>query len=176
MIVIFALLMISIGCSNDDQSEENMIATSEEANEELTLQMLKVDEEAGLTLADNEFYQAIQATIDAEPHMGETNDFSILPLSTIDFEDDGKALLFLAINRTQNPLKNVAFELTFGHQDGTYILENEEVDLSEDYIGVLEENSAIPFFLDITDEDEEIFKKLTNENTLMEMKRFRRDY
>ncbi len=158
-----------------NQYEGEELAEGEE-KEDLTLQVLKVDEEDGITIENNEFYQAIQAEIENNPKMGDQDDFSLLPLDVAYFEDDSISLMFLAINRLKDPIKNIAFDLTLGNQDGEYIFENYEIDLTEDYIGVLEKNGAIPFFVDITEEDEEIFSTLTDENVHMEMDNFRIDF
>lgn len=158
-----------------NQYEGEELAEGEE-KEDLTLQVLKVDEEDGITIENNEFYQAIQAEIENDPKMGDQDDFSLLPLDVAYFEDDSISLMFLAINRLKDPIKNIAFDLTLGNQDGEYIFENYEIDLTEDYIGVLEKNGAIPFFVDITEEDEEIFSTLTDENVHMEMDNFRIDF
>ncbi len=158
-----------------NQYEGEELAEGEE-KEDLTLQVLKVDEEDGITIENNEFYQAIQAEIENDPKMGDQDDFSLLPLDVAYFEDDSISLMFLAINRLKDPIKNIAFDLTLGNQDGEYIFENYEIDLTEDYIGVLEKNGAIPFFVDINEEDEEIFSTLTDENVHMEMDNFRIDF
>lgn len=158
-----------------NQYEGEELAEGEE-KEDLTLQVLKVDEEDGITIENNEFYQAIQAEIENDPKMGDHDDFSLLPLDVVYFEDDSISLMFLAINRLKDPIRNIAFDFTFGNQDGEYIFENFEVDLTEDYIGTLEKNGAIPFFLDITEEDEELFYTLSDENVHMEMDNFRIDF
>ena len=52
-----------------NQYEGEELAEGEE-KEDLTLQVLKVDEEDGITIENNEFYQAIQAEIENDPKMG----------------------------------------------------------------------------------------------------------
>lgn len=144
--------------------------------EDLTLQVLKVDEEDGITIENNEFYQAIQAEIESDSKMGDHDDFSLLPLDVVYYEDNSISLMLLAINRLKDPIQNIAFDFTLGNQEGEYIFENFEVDLTEDYMGTLQKNGAIPFFLDITEEDEELFYTLSDENVHMEMDNFKIDF
>lgn len=194
--LIFVLLLFGCGSSTNEieqeQQEETMEVndSSEEVSKEesstensvtegkgdLTLQILKVDEEAGVSIDDHELYQALQAEIAADPKMGDENDFSLLPYNVVQYEDGSKGIVFLAINRLNEPIRNLTFELTFGHQDGEYIFEDYVVDLPEDYMGVLEADGAVPFFLDISDEDEALFERLTPENVYIEMSNFGIDF
>ena len=196
LFIMLVIIVLLAGCSEKTQDKLNELGESsktdgeeetvnnveasddmtESASEDLTLQLLKVDEEDGITIDDNEIYQAIQAEIDSDPKMGVPNDFSLFPFDVVYFDDGGITLLFLAINRLDKPIRNMAFDLTLGNEDGDYIFADTEVDLPEDLIGTLEVDSAIPFYLDITEEDEELFYTLDQENVLLNMENFKIDF
>lgn len=196
LFIMLVIIVLLAGCSEKTQDKLNELGESsktdgeeetvnnveasddmtESASEDLTLQLLKVDEEDGITIDDNEIYQAIQAEIDSDPKMGVPNDFSLFPFDVVYFDDGGITLLFLAINRLDKPIRNMAFDLTLGNEDGDYIFEDTEVDLPENLIGTLEVDGAIPFYLDITEEDEELFYTLDQENVLLNMENFKIDF
>lgn len=158
----------------EDVDEEDM--AQEGDKEELDLQILKVDEEEGITAENNEIYQAVQAEIDADPYMGDADDFSLFPYDVVEFEDESVSVMFLAINRLDKPIRNMSFDLTLGNQDGDYIFENTEIDLPEELIGELDTDSVVPFFADITEEDVDLFYSLDMENLHLDMDNFKIDF
>lgn len=143
---------------------------SDSDKQEVTLQVLKQDEEEGLTIENSELYQAIQAEVEADPLMGEPNDLSLFPFDIVEFEDGSSSLMFLVINRLDKPIQNLVFNLTFGNgEDKSYIFEDHQVDLPEDYLGVLEKDGVVPILLEIEKEDEALFAELTMDNVLLEL-------
>lgn len=175
---IFSILTACVDTDVGDKGSKEIENKDEDeieaANEvvDLKLQLQKADEEAGVTIENNLIYSSLAEAIGADPKIGVKNDFSLYPYDIAYFEDGSTSIVFLAINRLDKGMKNVSFDLTFGHQNGEYIFENVEVYLSEDQVGVIESNSSVPFVLDITPEDEEIFEVLTKDNVYLKMTNF----
>ena len=136
---------------------------------ELTLQVLKQDEDEGLTLENNEIYQIIQQEIELDPLMGEQGGISLYPYDVVEFEEVS-SLLFLVINRLDKPINNLIFNLTLGNEEEkVYIFDEHQVDLPQKYLGVLEKDGVVPILLDIDEEDEALFSGLTMNNVLLEL-------
>lgn len=185
ILIFTALFMVGCGGQPDDQSEqtndnetviednvsyeqggENM---EQNDNEALTLQVLKQDEDEGITIENNEIYQVIQETVDEDPYMGDENDLSLYPFDIVEYEDETSSLLFLVINRLDNPIRNLIFTLTFGNNEGDYIFEDHVVDLPEDYLGVLDKNGVVPILVDIEGDHRDLFDSLTQENVYLNL-------
>ena len=132
---------------------------------DLTLQVQKVDEEAGVTIENHENYQQLNQSIEAEPKAGYPNDFTIYPHDIVYNQDGSRSVLFLAVNRLKTPVKNVYLEITLGNNEtGDYIFQSVEVTLDEEQVGVIETDGAMPFLIDINSEDEEVFMSLNETN------------
>ncbi|WP_249872496.1 hypothetical protein [Oceanobacillus saliphilus] len=184
-----ALLFILViaGCSNlesdsetDSQNEGKDMNSQEDTAvvgevDDLNLQVQKSDEEAGITIEDSPIYRALAEAIDVDPKMGIPNDFSLYPYDIALNEDGSSSIIFLAINRLEDSIKDVSFNLTFGHQNGDYIFKDMEIVLPEEQIGVIEADSSVPFLIDITPEDEAIFETLDMNNVYMELANFKMD-
>lgn len=168
--VAMMLSLILVGC--------NVFSTGEEApersqgNEELTLQILRMDEEAGATLENNEFYQVLNDVISENPTMGLPNDFSLQVLDIVDSGANETSLVILAINRLPDPLKNISFDFTLGHEDGEYVWQDLEVVLSEEEVGVIAANGVVPIILDITAEQEALIDRIHQGNQVLEVRNF----
>ncbi|WP_153463052.1 hypothetical protein [Sediminibacillus terrae] len=160
---------------NTAQKESEEPVTEEESQsndevEELKLQLQKQDEEAGITIEDNEVYSALNEAINAEPNMGIPDDFSLYPFDILMNPDGNNSIVFLAINRLKDPIKNISFDFKFGNGDSQeYIWESTDVSLPEGQFGTLESNHAMPFMLDITPEQEAIFETLNMDNVDMQV-------
>lgn len=140
---------------------------------DLTLQLLKADEDQGVTLDNNPFYQELTEVIESDPKMGDQNEFSIFPYSIVENEADTYAMLVLVINRLEKPIRSVVFDLTLGNQDGEYIFDAISVDLVEEYMGILEIDGVIPIFLEVEARDVDLFYTLDPNNLLLEMDNFK---
>ncbi|WP_449354452.1 hypothetical protein ACUL41_15340 [Virgibacillus natechei] len=164
--------------SNEEQDEEVIEADQSESADEvkdLSLQLQRLDEEAGVTIEDNEIYSVLDEAIKADPKMGISNDFSLFPFDIVINEDGSNSLLFLAINRLEEPIKNLSFEMTFGNQNGEYIWEDSGVTFPEEQFGVLKPDHAMPFMLDITQEQVDLYDSLDMDNVHMEMANYSMD-
>lgn len=157
--------------SNQDESVDNGAdePEAESDKEPVSLQVLKVDDAAGITIENNETYQVIQETVDAEPYMGDENDISLYPFDMVESEDGASSLLFLVINRLDDPIRNLIFSLTFGNDEGDYIFEDHVIDLPEEYMGILEDNGVVPVLIDVEGDHEDLFNSLTLDNLYLEI-------
>lgn len=181
------LTLILVACSDSDQADtagkqnegKNETKTEEQENAEvggemepLKLQMQKGDEEAGVTLENSGIYSALAEAVEAEPQMGLPNDFSLYPFDISENEDGSSSLIFLAINRIQDGMQNVSFNLTMGNQDGEYIFQDVEIYMPEEQFGIIEPDSSVPFLIDITPEEEELYLTLDMDNIHWEITNF----
>lgn len=66
----------------------------EEKMEDLNLQILKADEEAGLTFENSPIYSELQDLVESDPKLGYPNDFTLYPLDIVTYEDGRDAILF----------------------------------------------------------------------------------
>ncbi|WP_163581065.1 hypothetical protein [Gracilibacillus saliphilus] len=152
----------------DDSQSETRVGTAGQATSgdvpDLKLQVQKADEEAGVTIENNEMYSQLNEIIKADPKAGIPNDFSVFPNDIVYNEDGSTSILFFGVNRLRAPIQSIYFELTLGNQNGDYIFEGMPVTLDEEYMGIIEKDSAVPFLLDVDPEDEGIFMELTEEN------------
>ncbi|MEF2292228.1 MULTISPECIES: hypothetical protein [Virgibacillus] len=196
MLIMIALLFLLVACSNDakeiDYSEKQSEDTEAQAktdngNEQntsehdggqmhdLQLKLQKQDKDAGMTIQNNEIYTVLDEAIKADPKMGVPNDFSLYPFDISINPDGSRSILFLAINRLKDSMKNIKFDMTFGNQEGEYIFENMELVLTEEEFGILHADTAIPFMLDVTPQQEQMFNRLTKDNVYIDMANFEMD-
>jgi len=190
LIVVAAVIgmIVIAGCSGDseetstenttNETETQEVNTEAEANEDqnevedLNFQVLKSDEEAGVTVENNPFYGSMADFIASNPKIGIPNDFSLFPFDIAMFEGADNSFIFFAINRLPDPIKNISFDLTFGNQNGEYIWDGAEIILSEDETGVIKPNGVVPILLDITPEEEAVYDTLTEDNVDMQIDNF----
>lgn len=158
--------------AEDEEEDEDV----DEDEKDLTLQITKVDEEAGITLEDDPNYQHLNDLVEANPELGAENDFSLFSIeSDGNFNEGVTEVLFLGINRLDDPIKNIQFDFTLGATDGDYVWEEEPVQLPEEVFGAIEPNHAMPILLEVTEEEFEIFNTISEENQIFEMENFTYD-
>ena len=170
-----ALLLLA-GCTSKDDNkkqgaEEKVDKTVEQ--EALSLQLLKADEEAGVTIENSEVYKELDRMITEDADMVLANDFSINIIDIVDSGTENASLLFLAINRLDEPMKNISFDYTLGLDSGENIWEGVEVNLSETDTGIIQPNHAVPFSLGITPEQEALIDTLEQDNQVVKMDNFK---
>ena len=174
------LALVLAGCNestkgNEQNEGEEKVANELEQNiekETLTLQLLKGDEEAGVTIENNEVYKELNRMITENPDIGLENDFSVYIVDIVDSGTENASLLFLGINRLDEPLKEISFDYTLGHENGEFVWENAEVNLSEADAGIIQPNHAMPFSLGITPEQEAIIDTLDDNNQVVKIENF----
>jgi len=114
--------------------------------------------------------------VEANPELGAENDFSLFSIeSDGNFNEGVTEVLFLGINRLDDPIKNIQFDFTLGATDGDYVWEEEPVQLPEEVFGAIEPNHAMPILLEVTEEEFEIFNTISEENQIFEMENFTYD-
>lgn len=161
---------------NASQRDNGILDKAADDEQGLSLQVTKVDEEAGITIEDDPNYQHLNDLVEANPELGANNDFSLFSIeSDGNFNEDVTEVLFLGINRLDEPIKNIKFDFTLGSTDGDYVWEEEPVQLPEDVFGAIKTDHAMPVLLEVTDEQFEIFNTITEENQIFEMENFTYD-
>jgi Tfp pilus tip-associated adhesin PilY1 len=156
-----------------ENEEEDTQATAEEeetdANNDLTLQLTKVDEENGSTL-ESGIYSEINQLMEENPNMGTENDFSVFTVDVYNTEA-GRSLVLLGINRTPVELTNVSFDLNLGSNEA-FVLEDQPVNLSEEEMGVFPVNGVMPFIIDISDEQADALLNINAAEVLLTLDNF----
>ena len=172
-ILIVALLLV--GCSAADDKEQKIVDEGKvkEVKEQqaLSMQVLKADEENGVTL-EEEMYQQLSGLVEANPNIGVPEDFSIHGIDLVKTNTGESVMLFLGINRLEKGVKNITLEYTLGVEtEGTveYIFNGEEINLLEPFAGTIHPNHAIPFTVPVTPEGEELLRLMTEENKTMKI-------
>jgi len=161
--ILFAVLLL-VGCSTTNSEQPK---AEDEEQQALSMQVLKADEENGVTL-EEEMYQELSGLVEANPDIGVADDFSLHAIDLVETSAGESVMLFLGINRLEKGIKNITLEYTLGVEtEGTvkYILNREKVDLSESFAGVIQPNHAIPF----TQEGSELLQLMTEENKTMKI-------
>lgn len=152
------------------------VGGNNEEKEALQLQMTKVDEEAGVTVESNETYQLLDEFVKENPKFGVANDFSMQSITMVMDSVGNQQMLFLAVNRLGEPIKNVDFNLSLGNTKGDVVWENLSVTIDEEVAGVIENNAAVPIFLPITSEEQvDLMNTISQENLHIELKDFNYD-
>ncbi|MEI3597597.1 MULTISPECIES: hypothetical protein [unclassified Oceanobacillus] len=153
---------------SNGQSEGN-----QEEVEDLTLQVTKVDEEAGVTIENSEIYQELNEFVKENSKFGTPNDFSLLSVSMVEDAEGNQQMLFLGVNRLGSPVKNITFDITLGSTEGDMVWEDFPVTLDEENAGVLETNAALPIFLPVTSQEQiDVMNTISQENLVMEFNNF----
>lgn len=167
-VLFFAILLVGCNATNDERpktgDEQNVKKVKEQ--QALSMQVLKADEENGVTL-EEEMYQQLSGLVEANPDIGVAEDFSIHAIDLVEKSPGESVMLFLGINRLEKGIKNITLEYTLSIEtEGTvkYVFNREKVDLSESFAGVIQPNHAIPFTVPVTPEGKELLQLMTEEN------------
>ena len=172
---LFIMCITLIGCSFEVNTSKGKDKDSEKINGKLTLQILKPDEKAGVTLENNDFYNDVNKYMEANPEMGEKDDFSLYTLDLREGEKGEILLMFLGINRLSMPVTDFSMDVTLGFKDGENVLDNQKVELGTIMLDGLKPNHAVPIPVKITEEQADLYKQLTEDNLFMEIKNFKAD-
>lgn len=174
LIILFFVIML-VGCNDPDNeqskkgTEENL--TKEQEHPPLAMQLLKADEENGVTL-DEELYQQLAGIVEENPMIGVADDFSVHAIDFVETVDGESVLLFLGINHLERSIKNITFDYTLGIQtkdSAEFIIEGQEVDLSDTFAGVIQPNHAIPFTIPVRPEGEALLQLMNEGNKIMKI-------
>lgn len=160
---------------NDDNDTNQTSSEADGDKADLTLQLTKIDEEAGTVIEENDVYQELNKFVKANPKHGEANDLSIYVVNTL-HNDQGDHLILLAINRLDKPVKNISFNYTLGTNDGELIFDQEPIVIGENDFGEIEVNHAMPFTLQVNEDQLEIMKKIDDQNQHIEFDNVNLDF
>lgn len=185
LLLLLLVLFTVVGCSASNDNEktanegnlendvvqeddnEGVQNSANEKSEDLTLQLTKTDKEAGIDLETDNVYSELNKFVVENPNHGEPNDLSIYVVNTLQNEK-GDHLVLFAINRLDDPVKNISFNYTLGENEGELIFDSEPVVLDELEFGQIEVNHAMPFTLQVKEEQLDIMSRITDENQLVE--------
>jgi hypothetical protein len=156
---------------NDNQAEDE----TDEPGDALTLQLLKADKDNGETIEGHNIYSTLDQIVKENPDMGDDNDFSVYVINAMYDDEENAKLLMLAINRLSTPIKNLAFDYTLGTEDSEYVFNHQHVTMDEEIAGVLQTNSTFPLVLSISPEQDEILKKIDENNQVVKVENFEFD-
>ncbi|MER2090551.1 MAG: hypothetical protein ABS920_12495 [Sporosarcina sp.] len=173
-VMLFAAILLA-GCNADNDQkpktgeEENV--KKEKEQQALSMQVLKADEENGVTL-EAEMYQQLAGLVEANPDIGVADDFSIHAIDLVKTSAGESVMLFLGINKLEKGIKDITLEYTLGVEtEGTvkYVFDREEIKLLEPFAGVIQPNHAVPFTVPVTPEGEKLLQVMTEENKTMKI-------
>ena len=171
------LTVLLAGCGDQADSdqpevkEEQEAVSQEQEMEPVEIQVLKADEENGVTL-ENGMYQQLSAFLESNPEVGVPDDFGVHPLTLANQTEGGQAMFFLGVNRLEQPIKNITFDYTLGVDTGNgiaYVLEKERVELLEPFAGTIQPGHVIPFTVPVTPEGAEVLGSITEENKVVKL-------
>lgn len=175
LIVLFVTIFMMVGCSSSSDEEQKNDETEDVTDNEqetknerkeastlndLNLQVLKEDQEVGVTIENNKMYSYLQELIDQDPTVGVDNDFTIRTMDIIEMDKGGYYFAMIGINRTGVSMKNMTFHITLSNAEGEPIKESTPFELKETDVGPLETDSAVPILMSITEEERQAFLSL----------------
>lgn len=166
------------GSSNKDKQirnneKESVLNNENEEKEDLTLQILKEDEEAGLTIENSEIYQIANDAIKENPKLGDENTFTMYLVDSLSNDAGEKVLLFLAINRFPESMKNITFDFTVGNENAGFVWNKLKVTLPEKNIGSIQKNGAVPIIIPISKEKFATLSELKKEGQEIKLENFK---
>ncbi|WP_147536192.1 hypothetical protein [Bacillus marasmi] len=184
VVLLFALLLLLSACSettgssNKDEQirnneKESVVNNENEEKEDLTLQILKEDEEDGLTIENSEIYQIANDAIKDNPKLGDEKTFTMYLVDSLSNDAGEKVLLFLAINRFPESMKNVNFDFTVGNEHGGFVWNKLKVTLPEKNIGSIHRNGAVPIIIPISKEKFTTLSELKKEDQEIKLDNFK---
>ncbi len=78
-------------------------------------------------------------------------------------------LLTLAVNRLNDPITNLTFDLTLGNEVDGYVWNKMKTTLPESNIGVLQPNGVVPILIPLTNEQYTTVKHLNKAKQLLKI-------
>jgi hypothetical protein len=139
--------------------------------EPLKIQLQKYDEGGITDPGAEELYSGLEKWAAENPDGGIEQDFSIQVLGVT----ANSSMLFVAINRLGVPVKNVSFVYSLGLRSGEQIWYRIRILLSEDQMGAIMPDRAMPFLVDLSPEQEALFDRMTESNQVGELEFFTYD-
>lgn len=162
----------SVDNVEDKTENESNRKEADESEQGLKLQVLKGDEEQGVTVENNLLYNELDKVIKQNPNIGVENDFSVYVVDTFHDDEGNSKLVLFGINRLPIAIKNFTFTYTLGNKDNEYVWERQPIEMKEESAGVLQPNSALPIVLSITEEQVALLLSLEEDNQVMSIDGF----
>lgn len=153
-VILVLMMLVLAGCGT---------AVMDKNQPDLTIQLPKKDEEAGVEITDDHMYAPVKQFSIDNPKYGTPNNLSIYIVGTSEEEDTNYLVLFL-INRLETPIKNISFDYTLGIKKGDLAFDDVYVLLDEAEYGEIKADHVMPFSLEIDDKQLKILEDLTDEN------------
>lgn len=184
MALLVVTSLIITGCSGSSNKEEkenieepkgqNEVDDSDQNPNEkvgLSLQVLKIDQENGVTIENDDIYNGLDGMIAQAPTMGADDDFTVRTMNIYNAED-GSMLILLGINRLDVPIKDISFDLTLGSNSGEYVWKDFPINMSENHAGILQPDSAVPILLNLSEDEEALLRTIDQDNIQIVIKDF----
>ncbi|WP_147536191.1 hypothetical protein [Bacillus marasmi] len=161
--------------SNNSDEKKTEVNTQTDAKEDLKVQLIKEDEEAGVTIETSQIYQYLSGVVEENPKLGDADSFTMFLGNYLTHESGDKVLLFMAINRFPFSVKNLNFDLSVGNEEDGYAYEKLNVSLPETTIGVLQTNSTVPVIIPISNEKFDLLNKIQKDKIDIKIENFKYD-
>ena len=174
VLLVISLLFLLTACSeasSGDKAEGSNSNTNSVKNNEskekvnLKLQLLKRDEAAGATIESNPIYKLANDGIKKNPQMGEGKGLNLYIVDILTKKSGGKSVLLLVINRYDDPITNISFDLTLGNETDGYVWNKMKTTLPESSIGVLQPHGVVPILIPLSDEQYAPVKSLNKKKS-----------
>lgn len=169
--------------AGDESVSKTAAATTSEVNsheEKPTKEALSFVPQAdeinkGLTVENDEVLSTLQQMVEEDQGMGFDDDVTIIYSGQTFGKSPNLSGVFLIVNRTEIPMKNMEFTYTFGGIDRKLIFDKKAFRLTEENFGVLEPNTVMPMYLSIPSESEAAFAALDAKQVIEEINAFSYD-
>ena len=148
---------------SEQSSTEEIFSQSsiaEQPSEKVVFVPQKSDLESGYTIENDEVLQEIDAKIKDAEVVGISDEVAIQFTGLYMGEEGNMKAVFIFVNRTDLSLTNIKMKISFGTSSGDVILDQEPFILSDKELGISEPNTAMPIYLAIPPEKEEVLKNI----------------
>ncbi|MEG0496907.1 MAG: hypothetical protein RR439_01670 [Carnobacterium sp.] len=150
-----------------EKSESKDSTTLDAITNEIPLVPQKSDIESGFTLETDPVLQGVEERMRQAETIGIPNDVAIHFTGMTLNETDKTQAIFILVNLTPMTMKNIKMTISFSNTANEVILDKASFVLSEDKFGIFKPNTAMPVYIDIPKEKEEIFNNLKDFNEMI---------
>src|SRR5699024_517337 len=125
----------------------------------------------GYPIEDSPVYTELESFIEENPKHGAANDIRMYEIDVLEAAGQSQ-LLLLGINRWDEPIKAISFDLSLGYSDGDMAWVDLPVRLGADEFGAFKVDHAMPILLPIEEEQIDVINTITEDNQVFEMDNF----
>jgi len=156
-LIVLGVLMITFFIAACSQSKKE--AATEEHLEELNVHMLAKHEDKELDEYYSELYENLKHTIKENPNMGKEDKFTVQSYRM--FENyQGPFYVFIGINRNQEAIENVSFDLSLFNKEDHLIWDDKAIFLTDEEVGTIPGDTVFPILVPINKNTMEEIKKV----------------